>query len=189
MEGDGDKAAAGEDVEANGGGPAGTDKHSTYSSMRGRKDKPGFIASQQQRMSKTLSGMQDVLNRMMCIDNSFDDVEMTISPYVRFVWILSLGVMDISLVLVLIFWPQRDFMCSYDAASGSVVLEKNIISTIGVILGLHAGDVVLPPPPFFRKEEGAARCHRFLESCVSLNHTACSAAFEGSTSYPCRASI
>ncbi len=57
-------------------------------------------------------------------------------------WILSLGVMDMSLVLVLIFWPQRDFMCTYDPASPPAVLETNILSTIGVIIGLHAGDVV-----------------------------------------------
>jgi hypothetical protein len=70
---------------------------------------------------------------------------MSIAPYVRFVWILSLGVMDISLVLVLIFWPERDFMCRFDLSSSSVVMEKDIIATIAVILGLHTGDVVLIP--------------------------------------------
>ena len=165
MEGDGDKAPAGDDVEANGGWGAGAEKHSALSSMRGRKERPGFLASQQQRMSKTLSGMQDVLNRMMCIDNSFDDVEMTISPYVRFVWILSLGVMDVSLVLVLIFWPQPDFMCSYDPAAGSVSLESNILSTIGVILGLHAGDVVRTRPPAVPNPAAPRRAGRGPSRC------------------------
>lgn len=142
--GDAQRLQQADDVEAAAGPGQGGAGKGGAQRERGRMEKPTLMARQQQRMAKTMSSMRDVLNRMLCMGSALDEVDMSISPYVRFIWILSLGVMDISLVLVLIFWPQRDFMCAYNPASATTALENNILSTIGVIIGLHAGDVVPP---------------------------------------------
>jgi hypothetical protein len=69
----------------------------------------------------------------------------TVRPYLRYAWILSLGVLDSFLVVVLLFWPEKDFMCKSDVAGQAVdrvIEEADIIAIVGAILLLHFGDIV-----------------------------------------------
>jgi hypothetical protein len=70
-----------DDVEA-GPGPGGPGKGAGHKE-RGRREKPGLMARQQRRIAKTVSGMRDVLHRMLCMRSALDEVDMSISPYVR----------------------------------------------------------------------------------------------------------
>ena len=81
--------------------------------------------------------------RALCLNHLLGEGLVAIGPYVRFVWIMSLGVMDFFLVLVLLFWPEKDFMCKQAGGTSSrVIEEEDIVATIGAILCLHFGDVV-----------------------------------------------
>ncbi len=83
--------------------------------------------------------------RALCLSHLLGEGLVAIGPYVRFVWIMSLGVMDFFLVLVLLFWPEKDFMCKRaGGVSSRVIEEEDIVATIGAILCLHFGDVVSP---------------------------------------------
>jgi hypothetical protein len=75
------QAQADDDVEA-GPGPGGPGRGPGHKE-RGRREKPGLMARQQRRIAKSMSGMRDVLHRMLCIRSALDEVDMTISPYVR----------------------------------------------------------------------------------------------------------
>ena len=74
-----------------------------------------------------------------------DDIDktMTIGPYVRFMWVVSLGVIDTFLVLVLLCWPESDYMCHRDTASSLGVIGKgDVVPLIGAVLLLHLCDLV-----------------------------------------------
>ena len=68
----------------------------------------------------------------------------TLGAYVRFIWVVAMGGIDVILVLVLLLWPESDFMCRrYSAGQGGgVVQELDVIIVIGAILLLHFSDVV-----------------------------------------------
>ena len=85
--------------------------------------------------------------RALCLNHLLGEGMITIGPYIRFLWIISLGVLDFFLVLVLLFWPEKDFMCKEastyrEGAAPRVIEEDDIVATIGAILCLHFGDVV-----------------------------------------------
>ena len=100
---------------------------------------------------------------------------MTVWPYVRFTWVVSLGILDTFLVLVLLFWPESDYMCHQNSDTSSVpshgaIGEVDVVTMIGMILLLHLCDVVCTLPFHLRIDEGFLILVRFVTATLNSDH-------------------
>ena len=68
---------------------------------RSRRALTPFEAARKSVVQRVLAAPRNLLSRMLG-SRAMDEEEFTIGPYVRFVWILSLGILDLFLVLVLL---------------------------------------------------------------------------------------